>query len=137
MEVMAQMRSRGMFFIGLGFVLTAMVGVWLASQDFEFERVLLIGVVAFAVIFPVFLYGSYLYSKEDVANEDELSSMALQRALVDTLNQHGVVSFDVLAEELEISRAQVTDLIRQLIELDVFPGWVDWEEGMAYAAANL
>lgn len=131
---MATARSRGILLVGVGFVLTALVGLWLASQDVEVGTIILAGGVAFVFIFPIYLYGIYLYSREEDDDTDEVSSMALQLALIDMLKQHGQMTFDELAEQMNVSRAEVTDLLRQLIELDVFMGRVDWDTGMVYAA---
>lgn len=113
-----------------GFSLAIIAGLWLASQ--VSDGVTLNDIVANAMLafVPVaFLMGLGLYFYTLSGRESyEESVVYRQRQLLDTLKAHGRISFAELASTLNVTKDDVRDMMQQLIQLQVFSGYVNWSD---------
>ena len=130
-------RTKYIVMIGLGFGIAVVVGFWLAIQVGAGHSLSgLLGTALLGFIPSALLtgYGSYQYIQ---ANEEPdvsaTTDVRHQRELVDLIHQRGVIAIGEAAQELEISEHDVKDAIRQLLELGIFTGDVDWDEDILYS----
>ena len=90
-------------------------------------------VIAFIPIALFAGVGIYIYVQgEKEANEE--SVMRKQRRLLDILNSRGQVPVQEMAVELNSSVDQIQDMIYQLVGLQVFSGYINWDDGVLYSA---
>jgi hypothetical protein len=129
-------RLVGIILIVVGFVIAVIAGLWLALQVAN-EQLGSGAVVGAGIAFiPVALlvgFGIFMYvqgGKEAV----EESEMRQQRNLLDIVKSRGQVSVSDLALEMNISVDKVKDLVHQLVGLQVFSGYINWEEGTLYSS---
>ena len=121
--------------VGLGVAVIA--GLWLASQvsaGLVSSGGALVGAgIAFVPVALLVGFGVYLYQRggEEVQVE---STMQKQRQLLDILKSRGMVSVNDMALEMQVSVDSVKDMIHQLVGLQVFSGYVNWNEGKLYSA---
>lgn len=139
---MNQTRLFGVILGVVGLGLTLISGLWSASQ--VAGGVLSSGgaVLGAAVVFiPVALLigaGVYFYNRGGIEAVDE-SVMEKQRRILDIVKSRGQVSVPDLALELQTNAATLKDMIHQLVGLQVFSGYINWDKGVLYSAeaANL
>jgi hypothetical protein len=130
-------RLVGIILIVVGFGAAVIAGLWLALQV-SVEQLSAGGAVIGAGIafVPVALlvgFGIYMFvqgGKEAVVE----SEMQKQRQLLDILKSRGQVSVREMALEMNVSVDKVSDLVHQLVGLQVFSGYINWNEGTLYSA---
>jgi hypothetical protein len=83
-------------------------------------------------------FGIYLYVQGGKEAEAE-SEMQKQRQLLDIVKSRGQVAVSELALEMRTSVDNVKNLVHELVGLQVFSGYVNWDKGIIYSsdAANL
>jgi len=123
--------------IGLGFGIAVIIGLWLAVQVSAGNNLLdLIGVALLGFIPSAILagFGAYRYIQAD-EEPDDIPDVDVwhQRELVDLLHQHRAISISDVATQLDISEQDVKDAVRQLLELGIFTGDIDWDNDMLYS----
>ncbi len=130
-------RLVGIILIVVGFGVAVIAGLWLALQVSSEQLGAGGAVVGAGIAFiPVALlvgFGIFMYvqgGKEAV----EESSMQQQRRLLDIVKSRGQVSVSDLALEMRISVDTVKDLVHQLVGLQVFSGYVNWQDGTLYSS---
>jgi hypothetical protein len=141
-KAMNQTRLLGIILgvVGLGVALIA--GLWLASQVSAGALTsggAIVG-AAFAFI-PVALllgFGVYFFNRGAIEVLDE-TMMQKQRRLLDIVKSRGKVNVSELAIEMQLTADAVRDMVHQLVGLQVFSGYVNWQDGVLYSdeAANL
>jgi hypothetical protein len=125
---------------GIGVALIA--GLWLASQtsagDLETGGALVGAGLAFIPVALLVGFGIYLFVQGGKEAQQE-SVMQKQRQLLDIVKSRGQVTVSNLAIELGVSADVVKNMIHELVGLQVFSGYVNWNEGVLYSseAANL
>jgi hypothetical protein len=77
--------------------------------------------------------GVYLFVQGGREAERE-STMQKQRRLLDILRSRGQVTVSDMALEMDVSADTVRDMVHQLVGLQVFSGYANWQEGMLYSA---
>lgn len=121
--------------VGIGVALIA--GLWLASQVSAQQLTsggALVGAgLAFIPVALFMGFGVYLFMKGGQEAQEE-SVMQKQRQLLDILKSRGQVAVADMAIEMRVSADQVKDMVHQLVGLQVFSGYVNWEEGVLYSA---
>lgn len=121
--------------VGLGIALIA--GLWIASQvaagSLTSGGALVGAGIAFIPVALLVGFGIYLYSRGGAEAKQE-SIMQKQRQLLDILKSRGQVSVDNMALEMNVSVDTVKDMVHQLVGLQVFSGYVNWDEGTLYSA---
>lgn len=130
-------RSPYTIMIGLGFGIAVIVGLWLALQVSAGNNLLdLIGIAIIGFLPSAILvtYGAYRYIQSD-QEPDDIPDVDVwhQRELVDLLHQHRAISISDVAKQLNISEQEVKGAIRQLLELGIFTGDIDWDNDMLYS----
>lgn len=120
-----------------GFGIAALAGLFFAVQTAAGELSsggLIVGAfVAFIVVAPIFGFGVYMFvqaSKEDVRE----SAMAKQRRLLDIVRTRGQVELHDLAIELGSSVDEVKTFVYDLVGMQVFSGYVNWDKGVLYSS---
>jgi hypothetical protein len=130
-------RLIGMVLMGVGFGITVLAGAFLAIQTGEGALTAGGAVIgAFLAFIPIALFigfGWFLYIKGGQETEQE-SMMYKQRQLLDLVKTRGQVEIHSLAVDMQISVDMVKDLVRQLVGLQVFSGYVNWDDGILYSA---
>ncbi len=123
--------------IGFGFGIAVLVGLWVAFQvSADQSLASLLGVALIGFVPSAFLagYGAYQYIR--VGEEPDIIpdiDVRQQRELVDLIHERGRVSISDASQELGIGEHDVRDAIRQLLELEIFTGDVDWNEDVIYS----
>lgn len=126
--------------VGIGVALIA--GFWLATQTGSGSLTTGGALVGAALAFiPVALlvgFGLYLFVQGGKEAQQE-SVMQKQRQLLDIVKSRGQVTVSNLAIELGVSADVVKNMIHELVGLQVFSGYVNWNEGVLYSseASNL
>jgi len=121
--------------VGLGVALIA--GLWIGSQVSSGAMTsggALVGAgLAFIPVALLVGFGLYLFVKGGQEAVTE-SAMQKQRQLLDIVKSRGQVAVPDLAIEMSVSADQVKNLVHQLVGLQVFSGYVNWDEGVLYSA---
>ncbi len=130
-------RSPYAIIIGVGFSIAVVVGLWLALQVSAGNNLLdLIGIALLGFVPSALLvgFGAYKYIQAD-QEPDDIPDVDVwhQRELIDLLHQHSAISISDVAKKLDISEQDVKDAIRQLLELGIFTGDIDWDNDMLYS----
>ncbi len=130
-------RLIGVILIVIGFAVAVIAGLWLAlqasSQQLTGGGALVGAGIAFIPVALLVGFGIYLYVKGGQESEEE-SSMQQQRQLLDIVRSRGEVPVADLALEMKISVDRVRNLIHQLVGLQVFSGYVNWDKGIIYSS---
>lgn len=121
--------------VGLGIAIIA--GLWVASQvaagSMSIGGALIGAGLAFIPVALLVGFGIYLYSRGGTEAKQE-SMMQKQRQLLDILKSRGQVSVENMALEMNVSVAMVKEMVHQLVGLQVFSGYINWDEGTLYSA---
>lgn len=128
-------RRYGSVLIGLAFAISALSGLWFATQvtSSSMSTVWLVAGIVFVIVLIIATMGIYLYIREDVIDDNDVESLVQkQRELVDLLREKHQLSIQEAAASLGVSPEDVDEMVSQLIELDVFPGRLDQEQGILY-----
>jgi hypothetical protein len=121
--------------VGLGVAVIA--GLWIAAQvssgAWSSATPMFAAGVAFIPVALLVGFGIYLYVQGGAQAKEE-TEMQKQRRLLDILKSRGQVSVSDMAVEMGVPVAQVQNLVHQLVGLQVFSGYVNWEDGTLYSA---
>ena len=127
----------GVLLIAAGFILAVVAGLWLALQLAQGMLRADEAAVGAAVVFlpaaALVVFGLYVRVRGRRQIEPP-SATEQQRDLVDLLNQRQQIPVQEMAAALGVDEAALHDLVEQLIHLEVFAGYVDWQAGMMYAS---
>lgn len=120
--------------VGLGIAVIA--GLWLATQtsagDLEAGGAVLGAGIAFIPVAILVGVGIYLYVRGGTESQQE-TVMRKQRQLMDIVRSRGQVDIADVAMELHVPVAEIKDLVHQLVGLQVFSGYINWDEGTLYS----
>jgi len=134
---MNQGRLIGIILLGVGFGITVLAGLFLAvrssSEDTTALGTVLGAGLAFVIIAPIIGAGIYFWVKGGQEAEEE-STMEKQRQLLDIVRSRGQVTVEDMAMEMQSSVNQIQDMVHQLVGLQVFSGYVNWDDGILYSA---
>jgi hypothetical protein len=127
-------RTIGIAAIVIGFVVTAIAGFILAASNLQSGALLTRALIAFAIVLPIMLFGIYFYvtSDRDLVSST-LSDTELQLKLIDIIRERKRVSLEDLAAELQVDMTAITRLVEDLDALDLFTGYIDWNNRVVYA----
>lgn len=130
-------RLTGVILIVVGFGIALLIGLFLAVQadsgELEAGGAILGAGLGFIVIAPLIGFGIYLYVKGGQEAEEE-SAMEKQRQLLDIVKSRGQVTVEDMALEMRASVDQVQKMVHQLVGLQVFSGYVNWDDGILYSS---
>ena len=120
----------------LGFLFAVVVGLWLATQAASGELstggMLLGALLAFALIGPLLLFGIFMYVRAGQESE-QISEMQKQRQLLDIVKSRGQVDIHNLAIEMSSNVDEIRQIVHQLVGLQVFTGYINWDKGTLYS----
>lgn len=130
-------RLIGTILIVVGIAIAVIAGLWLATRT-SAEGATAGGTVLGAglAFIPVALlvgFGIYLFVRGGSEAQEE-SVMQKQRQLLDILKSRGQVSVNDMALEMRVTVDQVKDMVYQLVGLQVFSGYINWDEGVLYSS---
>jgi hypothetical protein len=121
--------------VGIGLALIA--GLWLATQvssgGVGSGGAVLGAGLAFIPVALLVGFGIYLFVRGGKESETE-SVMQKQRQLLDILKSRGQVSVSDMALEMHVSADSVQEMVHQLVGLQVFSGYANWQEGKLYSS---
>ena len=121
--------------VGIGVALLA--GLWLATQvssgSVESGGAVLGAGLAFIPVALLVGFGIYLFVRGGVETQQE-SVMQKQRQLLDILKSRGQVGVNDMALEMRVTPDAVKDMVHQLVGLQVFSGYVNWDDGVLYSS---
>ena len=129
-------RLIGIVLLVAGFGVALIAGLWLAGQvsggQLQSGGALLGAGIAFIPV--AVLVGSGIYLINQGGKEQRRTSeMQLQRQVLDIVRSRGQVSVQDLSIEIGVPVSEVKQLIHQLVGLQVFSGYVNWDEGILYS----
>ena len=121
--------------VGIGVALIA--GLWLATQvssgDTSSGGAILGAGLAFIPVALLVGFGIYLFVRGGTESQQE-SVMQKQRQLLDILKSRGQISVSDMALEMRVSADSVKDMVHQLVGLQVFSGYINWDNGILYSS---
>jgi hypothetical protein len=129
-------RLSGVILLVIGLGITIIAGLWLATQTrvVEDSGAIVLGAgLAFIPIALIVGAGIYLFVRGGTEAQQN-TTMQQQRHLLDILKSRGQVSVSDMALEMNTSVDSVKDMVYQLVGLQVFSGYANWESGMLYSA---
>ncbi len=130
-------RLLGIVLSVMGFTIAVAAGLYLAVRlsrsELDVTGVLVGAGLAFIPVALLAGAGLYIYAQNARREEPEPeSTMRQQRDLVDWLRSQGHISLDDAAQRLNVEVDAVRAIVRELIGLRVFSGYVDWQSGVLY-----
>jgi hypothetical protein len=135
--VMNQGRLIGLILIVVGFGVAVITGLFLAVQVSAGELTGGGAAVGAGLAFiPVALlvgFGIFMFVKGGQEAEEE-SVMRKQRELLDVLRSRGQVAVTDMALELNVSADTVKEMVHQLVGLQVFSGYINWNDGILFSS---
>ncbi len=92
-----------------------------------------LAIALLVIVAPLIGFGIYMLAQ---SNQDAKAQAraADQRRLLDIVRSRGQVDIADLAVEMQISPEALRDMIHQLVGLQVFSGYVNWDKGTLYSA---
>lgn len=140
---MNQGRLFGIILIAIAFGIAVLAGLFLAAQASTEEGMsggaIVIGAgLAFIPVAILAGIGIFLYVRGGQEAEEQ-SQMQQQRQLLDILRSRGQVGVNEMAIEMGLNVDQVKNMVHQLVGLQVFSGYINWNDGILFSAeaANL
>jgi hypothetical protein len=134
-------RLIGIIMIVVGFGIAIIGGGFLATQvsrGVENGGMSAGGAIVGAGVFfiPIALLvggGIFMYVKGGQEAEEE-SLMAKQRQLLDIVKSRGQVGVHEVALEMKVPVDSVKNMVHQLVGLQVFSGFINWDDGTLYSS---
>ena len=136
MAIMNTGRMIGVILSVIGFGVAIIAGLWLAGQAAQGTdplAVLLGAGLAFIPIGLVVGFGIFMYVRGGREAQQE-SVMRQQRQMLDIVKSRGQIDLHDLALEMSLSVDNVKAMIYDLVGLQVFSGYINWEKGTLYSA---
>lgn len=123
--------------MAVGAGLTVMAGLFLAVRTGE-EDATMLGTVlgaglAFMIVAPLIGFGFFMWIKGGQDAEQE-SEMQKQRQLLDIVKSRGQVRVDEVALEMSVPVDSVRNMVHQLVGLQVFTGYINWDDGILFSS---
>jgi hypothetical protein len=128
-------RLVGIMLIIAGIGVAVLAGFWIASQvssGMSSGAAVTSAGVAFIPVALLVGFGIYMYVQGSSQAEED-SVMHKQRELLDIVKSRGQVSVNDLALEMNASVDNVKSMVHQLVGLQVFSGYVNWQDGTLYS----
>jgi hypothetical protein len=130
-------RLFGIILIVVGFGIAVIAGLWLASQvsggQLQSGGALVGAGLAFIPVALLVGFGIYMYVQGGKEAESE-SEMQKQRQLLDIVKSRGQVAVSDLALEMKTNVDTVKSMVHQLVGLQVFSGYINWDKGILYSS---
>ena len=134
---MNQGRLIGIILIAIAFGVAVITSLFIAvqssSEELEAGGAVILAGLACIPISLLAGFGIFMYVKGGQEAEEE-SIMRKQRELLDVLRSRGQVGIHDMALELNISVDTVKSMVHQLVGLQVFSGFINWDDGILFSA---
>ena len=130
---MNQGKTLGYIFIAIGVGIFLLGALWAfgGSIGTTGGRILALGFV-FVVAAPLLGAGVYVLNKGRLEAAEEVH-IRRQQKLLGLVQTQGKADIAMAAVELGVSRAEMKQLIYDLIGKQLFSGYVDWDAGVLYS----
>ncbi len=117
----------------VGIIITALMGVYYNEGSLSGGAATLGWVIGVAVlVLPQLGVGGYMLWKGE--QEAKMAAAAnKQRDLLNIVKTQGQVAISDLVIEMKSTRDEVEQMLRQLVGMGLFSGYVNWDEGMLYS----
>lgn len=134
---MNQGRLTGLILMIIGMALAVIAGLFLAVRTGE-DGATMLGTIlgaglASMIILPLVGFGYFLWVKGGQEAEQD-SVMEKQRQLLDIVKSRGQVRVNELAMEMSVPVDNVKNMVHQLVGLQVFSGYVNWDDGILFSS---
>ncbi len=126
-------RLIGIVAIVFAFGIAAVGGLWLAAATESLGGALLGAFILFIPVALIAGFGIFMVVK-GARDSIRQSEMVRQRKLLDIIQSRGQVQVHSLALEMGIPVEDVKQLVHQLVGLQVFSGYVNWDNGTLYSS---
>lgn len=126
----------------IGFGIAALAGLFLAQQsgagDLTGGGVIVGAFLAFLIVAPLIGFGLFMFVRGGQEAERE-TEMQKQRQLLDIVKSRGQIKIHDAAIEMQTDVDQVKSLVYDLVGLQIFSGYINWDKGVLYSeeASNL
>lgn len=127
----------GFILIGLGVAICVVaggfMGVGISSGNVGIPGAVL-GLIVFGILPLLVLvgFGGYLVWKGR-KDEAELAVIRKKERLLGLIQAQGQVSIGPIMVELEMTRSEVTNAIYELVAMELFSGYIDWDSMTFYS----
>jgi hypothetical protein len=119
--------------IGAGAIIGVLMAVFSSSGDLSTGGAAL-GVALGGLVIVLPLVGAGIFFVVQGGREQEVREQRrLQRKLLDTVKTQGQIPISDLSIELGTSRNETRDMLYTLVGLELFSGYVNWDEGVLYS----
>ena len=134
---MNQGRLIGIILIAIAFGIAVITSLFIAAQlsadELEAGGAVVLAAIAFVPIALLAGFGIFMYVRGGKEAQEE-SVMRRQRQLLDILRSRGQVEIRDMALELNVSVDTVNEMVHQLVGLQVFSGFINWDDGVLYSS---
>lgn len=134
---MNQGRLIGIILIAVAFGIAVVTSLFIAAQtssdELEAGGAALLAAIAFVPIALLAGFGIYMYVLGGKEAEEE-SIMRQQRQLLDIVRSRGQVEIRDIALELNASVDTINEMVHQLVGLQIFSGFINWDDGILYSS---
>jgi hypothetical protein len=134
---MNQGRLSGLILMIIGLVMAVITGLFLAVRMGEEGSTMLATILgaglAAMIILPMVGFGYFLWVKGGQDAEQD-SVMEKQRQLLDIVKSRGEVRVNELAVEMGVPVDRVKNMVHQLVGLQVFSGYINWDDGILFSS---
>lgn len=87
------------------------------------------------ILSPVFGIGVYVFRKGSV-EQSQFAVVQQQKKLLNMVLTQGQVTIGQLVAELQLSREQIEEMIRDVVGKQLFSGAINWEKGILYSVES-
>lgn len=126
----------GLVLAVVGFGIALAGGLWIGSQvqsgSLQTGGALLGAGLIFIPVALLVGGGIYLFNQGG-KEQQRTSEMQRQRQVLDIVKSRGQVSVQDLALEMGVPVSDVKAMVHQLVGLQVFSGYINWDEGTLYS----
>jgi len=131
-------RVVGIVLVIVGVVVAVLAGALLFSGVSSGSLTVSGAILGFALAFlvlvaPLIGFGVFMLVKSGEEAADRAHA-ARQRRLLDIVRSRGQVDIADLAVEMQMNRDELRAMIHELVGLQVFSGYINWDKGTLYSA---
>jgi len=129
---MNQSKTVGYILIGIAAVIVVLGAAWALTGELSTQAKVL---AIFVAIIPAAVlagFGVYTLNKGTVESGEEVV-IRRQQKLLSMVQTQGKVDIASASIELKTSRADVQQLVRDLVGKQLFSGYVDWDSGVLFS----
>lgn len=131
-------KTIGIILIVVGIGACVVAGAWLLASaagpesNLRLSGAILGAAFAFAIAAPAIGAGVFMLIRGQ-REAAEMAEVEKEQKLLGMITTQGQVSISEAAVELDVNRAQVESWIYDLVDKDLFTGYVNWDERMLYS----